>query len=283
MTMMSPIDEVSRAVLRVADAMEVSSQRVGKELDALVRSGKAGRALLEYPDVMCAAIPELQATRGFDQRSVYHVYDVYEHIAHVCNAVQAFTAGLAIPALQWAALLHDIAKPATYSEDVEGHGHFFGHPQQGAAMAETIMRRLGIPHEVVVATCELIRLHDERMPATPVAVRKLLQGLSRTCEGQEITLGFALFDLRRADAVSKCPSAASWAHEMDAYSRILREEVGNGPVFDVRQLAVGEEDLAAVCDAGSRWAIRMQLDMLLAAVMAGEVPNEREALIDWMG
>ena len=261
---------------------EVAGKRLGIEVDAIVRMGKAGRALLEQPDVMCAAIPELAAARGFDQRSVYHVYDVYEHIAHVCNAAQAFTAGLAPAELQWAALLHDVAKPATFSEDEEGHGHFFDHPRQGSIVAADVMRRLGIPAAVRQPACALIRWHDERMPATRPAIRRMLARLGEDCPGEEVRLGFELLDLRRADAVSKCASAASWASQLDEYTRLLREEVARGPVFCEGQLTVSGADVMRACGMRPGPGVGMQLRQLLQAVMRGELPNEREALLAWL-
>ncbi|MBO7674996.1 MAG: HD domain-containing protein [Atopobiaceae bacterium] len=260
----------------------VAQERIGQELDAIVRSGKAGTALLEQPQVMCQALPELAACYGFDQRSIYHVYDVYEHIAHVCNACQAFTAGLARPELQWAALLHDVGKPVTFSQDVEGHGHFFRHPQEGARMARKTLRRLSIPANVTDAAVCLIRLHDERMSATPRAMRKLLSTLSHECPGRETALAFELFNLRRADAVSKTASAASWAGELDQYAELLRKELQTGPVFGVRQLKVSGKDVMSACGMRPGPGVGMQLDMLLAAVMADELPNTREAQIAWL-
>ena len=270
-------------VARAGLLREVAQERVGQELDAILASGKAGTALLEQPEVMCMAIPELAACRGFDQKSVYHVYDVYEHMAHVCNACEAFTAGQAARELRWAALLHDIAKPATYSEDVDGHGHFFDHPRQGAQIAQKIMRRMALPNEVVEAARTLIRLHDDPMPATTKAVKKLLARIARTCPGRETTIAFELFDLRRSDAVSKCASAAPWAHKLDEYTSILRREIKHGPVFDTRQLAVSGSDIMRVCGIKPGPAVGLYLDVLLQAVLNGEVPNEPEALLRWLG
>lgn len=260
----------------------VAQERIGQELEAIVRMGKAGTALLEQPEVMCRALPELASCHGFDQRSIYHVYDVYEHIAHVCNACQAFTAGLARPELQWAALLHDVGKPPMFSEDVDGHGHFFQHPQEGARMARTIMRRLSIPASVTDATALLIRLHDERVPATPRAIRRLLRRFSHECAGRETALAFALFNLCRADAVSKAPSVASWASELDRYSSLLRKEVQTGPVFGVKQLAVTGADVMRECGMRPGPGVGMQLDMLLAAVVADEVSRSREDQLAWL-
>lgn len=269
-------------VTKASLLQQVAPERLGQEIDAIVRAGKAGTALLEQPEVMCAAIPELEASRGFDQKSIYHVYDVYEHIAHVCNACEAFTAGMAPAELRWAALLHDVAKPATYSEDADGHGHFFNHPREGETMARSIMRRMAIPSEVERAACLLIRLHDEPMPATERVIRRLLARIARTCPGRETQLAYNLFDLRRSDAVSKCPSAASWAHELDAYTSLLRQEVTRGPVFGTRQLAVSGADVMRACGIAPGPAVGMQLDMLLNAVMDGEVPNVRDDLLRWL-
>lgn len=262
---------------------DVASERIGQELNAIVCAGWAGTAMLEQPEVICAALPELAASRGFDQRSVYHVYDVYDHIAHVCRACQAFTAGLAAPALQWAALLHDVAKPATFSLDVEGHGHFFDHPRQGAEMAARVLRRLAIPNSVLMQVRALIRWHDEPLPATRRAIHKLLVQLERACPQQAVPLAFMLFDLRRADAVSKCQDASSWASELDRHTSILRELAAQKPAFTVRQLAVDGSDVMRACNVSAGPAVGMYLDMLLQAVLEGVVPNEREALLEWLG
>lgn len=265
------------------DLCEVAQERIGSEIDAIVRMGRAGRALLEQPDVMCAALPELAAARGFDQRSVYHVYDVYEHTAHVCNGCQAFSAGQASPELQWAALLHDIAKPCTYSQDEVGHGHFFAHPTQGAAMARAIMRRFAIPGIVTDEACALIRMHDEQMPLTPRAIRRMLARLAQVSPGKEGALGFSLLNLRRSDAIAKRPSAASRAHELDAYSSLLRQELAHSKAYSLRQLAVTGADVMRVCTIPPGPGVGMQLEQLLSAVMDGSVRNEREELLRWLG
>ena len=49
---------------------------------------------------------------------------------------------LTTPRMKLAALLHDIGKPPTYSEDAEGHIHFYGHPQAGVPFAQQVMKRI---------------------------------------------------------------------------------------------------------------------------------------------
>ena len=61
----------------------VARERVGIELEGILSTGHGGDAMLRYPELVCAAVPELAPGRGFDQRSVYHAFNVYEHIARV--------------------------------------------------------------------------------------------------------------------------------------------------------------------------------------------------------
>ncbi len=51
-------------------------------------------------------------------------------------------ATLTTPRMKLAALLHDIGKPPTYSEDAEGHIHFYAHPQVGVPLAQQVMKRI---------------------------------------------------------------------------------------------------------------------------------------------
>ena len=63
---------------------------------------------------LAAWIPELQPMLGFDQHSPHHAYDVFTHTAHVVEAVPKELG------LRWAALLHDVGKPAAFTMDENG-------------------------------------------------------------------------------------------------------------------------------------------------------------------
>ena len=132
------------------------------------------------------------------------------------------------------------------------------------------------------AAVVLIRYHDEPLLATEFAIRKLLSRLAKACPGREVPLAFCLFDLMRSDAVSKRPSAAAWAHELDKYTALLRAEAARGPVFEARHLAVNGGDVMRACGVRPGPAVGMQLEQLLRAVMRGEVANERSELLRWL-
>lgn len=166
--------EIEPATLAAAEAAApaltaVASERVFTELKRVVAAPDPASAmrLLERAGVTAAVLPELLALHGVDQ-SVYHHRDVHDHTLEVLDVVarlQADPAGsglgehgsavaerLGAPladgltgwgALRFAALLHDIAKPATRRERPDGRGSGFpGHDREGADVARAVLRRL---------------------------------------------------------------------------------------------------------------------------------------------
>lgn len=113
--------------------------------------------LLDFAPIVCGAVPELAVTLGFDQRSPHHRYDLYTHIAHVVSQVPGDLT------LRWAALLHDVGKPAAFTQDATGRGHFKGHAQIGAAMADEILKKMEAPRLLRRRADLLIFLHMTRL------------------------------------------------------------------------------------------------------------------------
>lgn len=272
-----------RALLECAPELgQIASERIGQEVEGILATGRAAWALRHEFAVMASAIPELASMEGFDQRSPYHAYDVLEHTARVCAGVEEFTGGTASQALRWAALLHDVAKPECWSEDVSGRGHFFGHPEAGARTARRVMGRLAIPGEVTRAACALVSLHDFVIRATAPSMRRMLSELERLAPGQASELAFDLLDLKRSDAVAKAPACMGYAVELDQMTRVLRAELAAGAVWRVRDLAVGGADVIRERGMEPGPGVGMVLAQLLAAVMADELPNDREAELAWL-
>ena len=98
---------------------KISAERVTHELQKLVLGPHAGDALLACVDALSAVLPELVAMKGFDQQTPYHIFDVLEHTARVVDGVPPY------PLVRWAALFHDMGKPACFFKDENGTGHFY--------------------------------------------------------------------------------------------------------------------------------------------------------------
>ena len=146
--------------------------------------------LIAGAPVLCRFIPALEETVNFNQHSPHHAYDVYTHICHVTAAVPREAT------LRWAALLHDVGKPACFAQDETGRGHFKGHAQVGAAMAAEILRELDAPKPLAAEVVWLIDHHMEPLPRNEAE-------LSADVERDGLTRTKQLLILKEADARSK--------------------------------------------------------------------------------
>lgn len=146
--------------------------------------------LIAGAPVLCRFIPALEETVNFNQHSPHHAYDVYTHICHVTAAVPREAT------LRWAALLHDVGKPACFTQDETGRGHFKGHAQVGAAMAAEILRELDAPKPLAAEVVWLIDHHMEPLPRNGAE-------LSADVERDGLTRTRQLLILKEADARSK--------------------------------------------------------------------------------
>lgn len=111
----------------------------------------------ENEDIIFEMIPELEMCKGFNQNSVWHDYDVYEHILHVIDGVPNDII------LRLVALFHDLGKPATYTEDENGVGHFYGHWEVSKEIFEEFAVKNNIDLELRDSVSNLILYHDLNM------------------------------------------------------------------------------------------------------------------------
>jgi putative nucleotidyltransferase with HDIG domain len=91
---------------------------------------------------LCEMIPDLNALTGTQQPPEYHAEG--DVAIHTRLAIEACPADCD-PDLLWVALLHDIGKPATTEQRVDGRITAYGHAKLGAEMAGEILARLGMP------------------------------------------------------------------------------------------------------------------------------------------
>jgi len=212
-------------------------------------------------------IPELEPMIGFDQRSPHHAYDLYTHVAHVVAGVPKELT------LRWAALLHDIGKVPTFTQDETGRGHFYGHAPKGAQMAEEVLRRLKAPTALRQQVVLLIEKHMLRLePDKKILRRRIGQFGWETVE--------QLLALQKADMGSK---GIEKPEEMKVFKRIgeiLEEIREEDSCLSLKDLAVKGNDLMAMGFTGR--AIGTMLNHLLEQVIDETLPNDKEALLDYL-
>lgn len=248
----------------------IARERVFSELKGILTGPGAGRVLREYAPVIFQVIPELAAEEGFDQRNPHHIHDVWTH------STMAVEAAPPEPVLRLTMLLHDVAKPPCFFTDENGVGHFYGHGEKGAEMADDILRRLRCDNDTRERVCLLIRNHDICPPQTPRAMRRLLAKVGQGAVRQLI----ACWRADCADRVNAVLAADTpWETLIGTAERILAELLAEpSPCFSVKSLAVNGRDILAL-GVKPGPAVGRVLEALFDAVAAGEVPNERNLLL----
>lgn len=258
-------EETERAMLRLTPTLKrVSVERISAEFLRLLCGQDAERVLVRYRELMAFFLPELRPCFDFDQHTRHHCYDVYTHTVKVVAAVPPTTT------LRLAALFHDIAKPSCFVLQ-EGKGHFPGHPEQGAAVSETVLRRLRVEKKRIRDVSLLICMHDAYLKRSPAeGAPELLRAVPPDLVG-------SLLDLMEADAKAKADPVTSLAHV-----RALREATeslkAQDPCLSLKDLAVHGDDLLAMgVPPGPE--LGKLLEELLEKVFRGELENTREALL----
>ena len=244
----------------------IARERVREELNRLLCGRRAAGILREFTDVALQIMPELAPCVGFAQNSRYHCYDVWEHTLRALDETSS-------PELlvRLTLLLHDVGKPATYTEDERG-GHFRGHAEVGVQLAGQILQRLRYDNATQESVKKLVRMHDLPLSAEPRQVRRLMQKLTE----HELQ---CLLEVARCDRLAHAPGydvPSPALAEIPAVAERLRAE---GACLSLRTLAVKGDDLLAL---GMRPGPQMGalLHALLEAVVDGRLPNEKSALLE---
>ena len=169
--------ETLAAMARQAPALAtISAERVFAELTKLLCGDYAGHALDVLLDtgLLTVAMPELLPLEGaaYGHPGVHREKDLWDHTKRV--VMQAPPR----PAVRWAALLHDAAKPLTRSVDDRGEVHFFGHERVGADLASRLLKRLKADKHTQQTVRRLVELHlrpagYDAVTWTDSAVRRL--------------------------------------------------------------------------------------------------------------
>ncbi|NPU82949.1 MAG: HD domain-containing protein [Syntrophaceae bacterium] len=160
--------------------VRISGERVREELTKILvsRGARRGMELLAELGLLARLLPEVDALAGVSQPPRFHPEgDVWTHVLKMLELLPRAENGRGDGRLAWAALLHDIGKAVTRTEDERGI-HFYGHVREGMRLAEGILRRLRFSNQDADAVLELIRYHMHFMSVgemRPGTLKRLLR------------------------------------------------------------------------------------------------------------
>jgi len=268
------LDEDTRAALAgVGDRIDaLAIERVRDELEKLMRAPRpsTGFEILREAGLLARWLPELAACRGVPQNR-FHAYDVYFHSLYSCDAAPA-----ARPVVRWAALLHDIGKPATRAEK-NGEGTFYGHAELGARLAERLLLRLRFPTAERERIVRLVREHmfDYHAEWSDAAVRRFVRrvGVEHIAE---------LFDLRMADALGNGLREPD-TRRLEAMAKRIDRLLAAAEALSVQDLAVNGDDVMRALGVPPGPAVGQALEQLLEEVLDEPARNTRERLLARLG
>ncbi|WP_322796820.1 CCA tRNA nucleotidyltransferase [Tepidiforma sp.] len=247
----------------------LSQERITGELDRLLQGAAPGAGLeaLRTTGALAFALPELAGMPGCEQNR-FHRFDVWGHSVATVEAI-AVTPGT-LRLRRWAALLHDLGKPAVRHRKPNGEWGFYRHETVGAELAEALLERLRLGRAESQRIVLLVRRHMDRPdPADRRAVRRFMAKLGGHWRD--------LLALKRADNASHTYDDTAYHDALEA--ACARAEAEEAAALRAESPLSGDDLVELFGRPPGPWVGVIKRELSRAVLDGDLAPGDREGAI----
>lgn len=254
----------------------ISQERITDEFLKILKSSKPSIGLNVLMDTGLLEIifPEVYNLKGVDivekDGKIYGHKDVFYHTLQVLDNISQMTDNLW---LRFAALMHDIAKPATKKYSKTNGWTFHGHEDMGARWQKRIFKKLKLPLEHLSYVEKIVKLHQRPMSLVDGEITDSAYRRLAAFAGEDLD---DLFILCKADITTKNPK------KMEQY--LLNYDIVYAKIKDVQekdhlrafQSPLRGDEIMEICNIRPSKLVGQLKNELEEAILEGIIPNEYE-------